>query len=375
MRHENDSSSGTTMRALVLAKIEKLTSKSSNFLHLIEVPKPVPLESQVLVAAKVLSLYFFRTDIDEIEGRLKVEHSDKTHTILGHQIIGTVVQLGPNVGIILRVRNVCIVRNKHGCPLQVVAITTKGQQSLFNSAGQQNLCSKFKATGCHVQGGYAEYIAVPEDACFAFTTQVDMEHAPLLCAGAIGNRALRLANIENKNNANIGFIGFGACGHLMLKMCSLMPTKPSCYVFARSPNQKKFAIDLGAVWTGDCGALAPTKLDVIVDTTPTWMAYIYGLRNLKPGGRLVVNAIRKESDDKAEMCEILSYAEHLWMEREIKSVANITPDDIQAMVSMINKCPDKLKSEVEVVRPEKAEQAILNIKFSGFIGAKVIQFH
>ena len=159
------------------------------------------------------------------------------------------------------------------------------------------------------------------------------EAAPLLCAGAIGYRSLELSGL--KNGQNLGLTGFGASAHLVLQMVRYKFPNSRIYVFARSETEREFAKELGAVWAGPTEERSPEKLDCIIDTTPVWTPVLEALRNLDPGGRLVINAIRKEEVDKDSLLQI-DYPEHLWMEKEIKSVANVSRRDISEFIKIWN---------------------------------------
>jgi propanol-preferring alcohol dehydrogenase len=250
-------------------------------------------------------------------------------------------------------------------------------------SGQENLCPDFKATGRDVNGGYAEYMTVPEGSAFlipdAFT---DTEAAPLLCAGAVGYRSSRLAGWGLGHNPNsaaelgyvprsaLGLTGFGASGHLVLKMVRHQYPKTRIHVFARSKEEQAFARELGATWAGDTNDKAPELLDAVIDTTPVWGSVVAALANLKPGGRLVINAIRKEETDKQELLG-LDYAKHLWMEKEVKSVANVTRGDVSEFLELAARIP--IKPEVQEYRLDEANQALLELKQRRIRGAKVLR--
>ena len=142
------------------------------------------------------------------------------------------------------------------------------------------------------------------------------------------------------------------------------------FVFARSERERAFARELGAAWAGDVSDQGPGKLDCIIDTTPAWRPIVEALRNLKPGGRLVINAIRKESADKGSLLD-LDYAEHLWHEKEIKSVANVTRQDVTeflALAAMMG-----IRPEVEEYALEDANRALSELKARRIRGAKVLR--
>jgi propanol-preferring alcohol dehydrogenase len=236
-------------------------------------------------------------------------------------------------------------------------------------SGQENLCPEFRATGRDANGGYAEYMTVPEGFAYPIPEVfTDTEAAPLLCAGAVGYRSLRLASI--KDGQALGLTGFGASGHLVLKTVLFQYPKTRVYVFARSKEEQAFARELGATWSGDTNDIAPELLDAIIDTTPVWGPVVAALACLKPGGRLVINAIRKEEVDK-QMLLGLNYARHLWMEKEIKSVANVTRRDVNEFLALAAKIP--IKPEMQEYKLEDANQALLELKQRKIRGAKVLR--
>jgi propanol-preferring alcohol dehydrogenase len=195
----------------------------------------------------------------------------------------------------------------------------------------------------------------------------DVEAAPLLCAGSIGYRALRLAKIHDGDP--LGLTGFGASAHLVLQLVQHLFPRTEVYVFARDVDQQAFARELGARWAGDTMARPPVLLRAIIDTTPAWQPVVEALAVLRPGGRLVINAIRKEDRDKHYL-QTLSYHEHLWMEKEIKTVANITHDDIAEFLPIAGKIP--IRPDVTTFPLEQANKALLELWHGGVRGARVL---
>ena len=193
------------------------------------------------------------------------------------------------------------------------------------------------------------------------------EAAPLLCAGAVGYRSLRLTKITN--GQNLGLTGFGASGHLVLKLSQFLFPDTDIFVFARKERERRFALELGAVWAGDTVDTSPQKLDAVIDTTPAWKPFVEAMRNLSSGGRLVINAIRKESADKNYLLN-LEYPEHLWMEKEIKSVANVARRDIREFLELAAKIP--IKPEVQEYDLKEANTALMELKNGVIRGAKVL---
>ena len=196
----------------------------------------------------------------------------------------------------------------------------------------------------------------------------DAEAAPLLCAGAIGYRSLRLTGLED--GQSLGLTGFGGSAHIVLKMVRHRYPNTKVFVFARTESERAFARELGAAWAGDTLENSPEKVRSIIDTTPVWTPIIQALQNLEPGGRLVINAIRKEETDKDVLLR-LDYASHLWREKEIKSVANVTRSDVSEFLRLAAEIG--LKPEVEEYALADANRALVELKAKEIRGAKVLR--
>jgi propanol-preferring alcohol dehydrogenase len=242
-------------------------------------------------------------------------------------------------------------------------------QCSFCLEGNDNLCNSFVATGRDVNGGYAQYMTVTEDFAYPIPAVFsDSEAAPLLCAGAIGYRSLRLSGL--KNGKNLGLTGFGASAHIVLKIARYCYPDSKIFVFARSESERRFARELGAVWAGDTEEEAPQALTSVIDTTPVWKPIVEALKNLAPGGRLVINAIRKEEVDKDTLAQI-DYPTHLWMEKEIKTVANVSRNDVSAFLQLAAEIP--LKPEFQEFPLAEANQALIELKERKIRGAKILR--
>jgi len=316
-----------------------------------DLPVPVPGNREILL--KVSACGVCHTELDEIEGRTS---PPRLPIVPGHQVVGRVEAVGSKVNTI-----------KTGDRVGVAWIFSACGVCKFCLAGNENLCPAFAATGRDANGGYAQYMTVKEAFAYAIPeTFSDVQAAPLLCAGAIGFRSLRLTGLQG--GQRLGLTGFGASAHLVLKMVRHQYPNSEIYVFARSGKERAFAAELGAVWTGDTIERAPHKLDCIIDTTPAWEPVVEALANLESGGRLVINAIRKEGDNRCLLN--LDYPLHLWQEKELKSVANITRRDVQEFLSLAAKM--NLQSEVQVFALEQANQALLELKTGTIRGAKVL---
>jgi propanol-preferring alcohol dehydrogenase len=196
----------------------------------------------------------------------------------------------------------------------------------------------------------------------------DSEAAPLLCAGAIGYRSLRLSNLQD--GQSMGLMGFGGSNHLVLKLAKYKFPKSDIFVFSRNAEEREFALSLGAAWAGTIDQSPPEALDTVIDTTPIWGADMEALKYLRPGGRLVVNAIRKEENDKAALLQ-LNYPSQLWMEKEIKSVANVTRDDVREFLQVA--ADANIKPEFQEYELKDANQALFEMKQGKIRGSKVLR--
>jgi propanol-preferring alcohol dehydrogenase len=340
------------MRAMILPALCRLDDNLTP-LQLAVLPDPVPGPGELLV--RVSACGVCHTELDEIEGRTPPA---RLPIVLGHQVVGRVADLGPGVTVF-----------QMGERVGVAWIYSACGACAFCLSGQENLCAQFRATGRDAHGGYAELMVVPER--FAYRIPdifTDAEAAPLLCAGAIGYRSLRLSGL--RDGQNLGLTGFGASAHLVLKMAQQRFPHSRVFVFSRTEAEQAFARELGAAWTGDTTATAPEPLHCVIDTTPAWRPVVEALRNLAPGGRLVINAIRKEDRDKAALLD-LDYPAHLWLEREIKSVANVTRADVSEFLALAAEIP--ILPQVQEYALEDANRALVELKARQIRGAKVLR--
>jgi len=378
------------MKAMVLNRLGSLEDNQAP-LELAELPDPVPGEREILI--KVSACGVCHTELDEIEGRTP---PPRLPVVLGHQVVGRVVSSGPSSP--PRSEPSSPPRSggygdsqprqeapspphrggwsdsqprrfKIGERVGVAWIYAACGQCKFCRAGNENLCADFQATGRDANGGYAQYMTVREDFAYPIPDVFsDVEAAPLLCAGAIGYRSLMLANL--KDGQRLGLTGFGASAHLVLKMVRHRYPNARVFVFARSAQERAFARELGAVWAGDTMEESPEKLDSIIDTTPVWTPVVEALKNLEPGGRLVINAIRKEHVDQEYLLR-LDYPAHLWLEKEIKSVANVARSDVSGFLALAADIP--IKPEVQEFALEEANTALIELKMRKIRGAKVLR--
>jgi len=339
---------GGTMKAMVLDRVSAVEGKP---LRMAELPRPVAGRGQVLV--RVLTCGICHTELDEIEGRVS---PSQFPMILGHEIVGRVESLGPGVR-----------KLKEGERVGIAWINWACGKCSFCVKGEENLCDTAKWTGKDAHGGYAQYTVVSENFAYPIPQRfTDVEAAPLLCAGVIGYRALRLSGMEN--GKVLGLYGFGASAHIVIQVAEYEYPDGRVFVFTR-PNQKEhqdLARKLGADWIGATGDTPPEKLDCAIDFTPVGEPVREALRNLQKGGRLVINAIRKTTPIPE-----LDYAEHLWHEKEVKSVANVTRRDAQEFLPLAAEIP--VVPETQEFRLEEANEALILLKEGKIRGAGVLK--
>ncbi len=339
------------MKAMLLKKTGPLRQRE-NRLEPVELPVPEPGEHELLV--RIAACGVCHTELDEIEGRTP---PPALPVILGHQVVGRVERTGRQTS-----------RFKVGDRIGIGWYYSSCGKCAYCRSGNDNLCPDFTATGRDANGGYAEFMTVPERAAHAVPEVFsDAEAAPLLCAGAIGFRSLRLTGLTD--GQSLGLTGFGASAHLVLQMARHRFPASTFFVFARNETEREFARELGAAWAGDIDEPPPAKLDSIIDTTPAWKPVLASLANLKPAGRLVINAIRKEERDKESLLD-LDYPTHLWMEKEIKSVANVSHSDIGEFLQLAATIP--LKPAIQEFPLLAANQALEELKARKIRGAKVL---
>ncbi len=336
------------MKAMLLREIASI-AKNPKPLTFEDVPEPKPNAEEVLIRVSVCGVC--HTELDEIEGRTKPSQLPR---ILGHQVVG-VIEEGKN----------------KGQRVGVAWIYSACGRCQYCLSGNENLCEQFQATGRDANGGYAEYMTARADFVHPIPASLsDSEAAPLLCAGAVGYRALRLASIED--GQSLGLMGFGGSNHLVLKMTRDQYPKSDIFVFSRNAEEREFAKSLGAAWTGAIDETPPEAMNAVIDTTPIWGPIVEALKHLSPGGRLVVNGIRKEEIDKDVLLK-LDYASQLWMEKEIKSVANVTRLDVREFLQLAAEA--NIKPEFQEFDLKDANAALQEMKQGKILGAKVLKIH
>jgi propanol-preferring alcohol dehydrogenase len=331
------------LKAQVLNKIAAVEEKP---LQRVDVPVPQPKDGEILVKVAVCGVC--HTELDEIEGRLLT----KLPVIPGHQIVGTVTASGKGSR-----------RFKTGDRVGIAWIHSACGKCHFCLEGKENLCADFIGTGCQADGGYAEYTVINEK--FAYPIPqifTDAQSAPLLCAGAIGYRDLRLSGI--KKGQTLGLFGFGASAHIVIQLAKYQGCK--VFVFTRGTEHRRFAQSLGADWTGTSEDVPPQKVDCAIDFTPAGETIPLALNALEKGGRLVIAVIRKNT-----IIPPMDYSRFLWDEKEIKSVANITRKDAEEFLPLAAKIP--IISEVQEFDLSQANEALLLLKQGNIRAAAVLR--
>lgn len=342
------------MKAMLLQQIAVIKDNPTP-LVLEEIAEPKPEAGEVLL--RVTRCGVCHTELDEIEGRTP---PPRLPVVLGHQVVGVIADAGERSS---------TPTLKVGQRVGVAWIASACGKCHHCLAGNENLCAEFKATGRDVDGGYAEYMKVRAEFVHPIPEVfTDSEAAPLLCAGAIGYRSLRLSKLQD--GQSLGLMGFGGSNHLVLKMARHKFPNSPVFVFSRNAAEREFALSLGAVWAGAIDQNPPQGLEAVIDTTPVWGPVSEALKVLNPGGRLVINAIRKEESDK-EVLSRLDYPSQLWMEKEIKSVANVTRADVREFLALAAEAG--IKPEFQEYELKDANAALLEMKQGKIRGAKVLR--
>jgi propanol-preferring alcohol dehydrogenase len=340
------------MRAMVLNQIQELDGVREPLVPL-DWPVPTPGRGQVLI--KIAACAVCRTELDQIEGRIR---PPRLPVIPGHQPVGVIETVGIGVK-----------RFKVGDRVGAAWIFSSCGRCRFCRGGQENLCDQFQGTGCHADGGYAEYMAISQDHVYPIPDEFGdlVTAAPLMCSGAVGFRSLRLSGMAE--GRTLGLYGFGSAHHLVIQMANFQFPNSRKFVVSRNPAERALAIELGADWAGDIDDPTPERLDCAIDSTPAWRPLVRALENLNKGGRLVVNLIRKEKRDQDFLLK-LDYARHLWLEKEIKSVANVTRADAEEFLALAARM--KIRPEIQRFRLEDANRALAELKSGKIRGSKVL---
>lgn len=330
------------MRACLLDHPGSIDSKP---LRLADVPPPEPGPGEVLVRVKACGIC--RTDLHVVEGELP---SRKSPVIPGHQIVGTVERAGEGTHLVSVGDRVGIAWLHHTCGV-----------CEYCRAGKENLCENADFTGYTVNGGYAEYVVAPE----AFVYRIpdgfeDLHAAPLLCAGIIGFRSLRLSGVQRGDR--LGLYGFGAAAHVAIQVARHWGVE--VYACTRDERHQRLARELGAVWAGGTVDEPPETLNAAIVFAPAGEIVPAALKALKKGGVVTLGGIH--------MSPIPSFSyDLLYGERVIRSVANNTREDGRDFLRLAAEIP--IHTETQVFPLESANEALYALKYDAIRGAGVIQ--
>ena len=359
---------------------------SQSPLKIEDIPTPEPKPGHVLL--KVLACGVCRTDLHIVEGELPPRNP---RIVPGHQIVGEIIA-GDLDALTDRVGRTLLSDNQVGTEPALSDRPTGGsrmdvharperasaRESLSTRVGvtwiggtdgtcpycrrnQENLCDFPTFTGYSVNGGYAEYALARADFCFRIPAQLDDLHAaPLLCAGIIGFRALRIAGVEEGDR--VGLFGFGASAHLAIKV--LQSWSCDVYVSTRGESHRKLAESLGANWVGTEKEKPPVELDRAITFAPSGDVVIAALSSLRKGGVVAINAIHLDRVPQFD------YDKLLWGERQIRSVTNMNRTDARDFLELAAEI--NLKSKVTSFPLDKANEALQSVKSDSIDGAAVI---
>ena len=303
-----------------------------------------PASGQVLIQVSACGVC--RTDLHVVDGEL----ADLGHAVIpGHEVVGTVVAAGA-----------AGCRFKAGDRVGIPWLGWTCGVCDYCRSGHENLCERARFTGYHIPGGYAEFTLADERYCFPIPDEYDDEHAaPLLCAGLIGYRSLRMAGDARR----LGIYGFGAAAHILAQVA--LHEGRAVYAFTRDGDDtaQDFARRLGAIWAGGSGTQPPTQLDAAIIFAPVGALVPAALRAVRPGGTVVCGGIHM-SDIPAFPYELL------WMERTIRSVANLTRRDAEDFLALAPKVP--VVTETHVFPLDRANEALAALRSGTFSGAAVL---
>jgi alcohol dehydrogenase, propanol-preferring len=310
-------------------------------LRLAVLPDPVTEPGQILIRVRACGVC--RTDLHVVDGELP---EPKLPLVLGHQIVGEVLDGGS--------------RFAPGERVGVPWLGWTDGDCRYCLSGRENLCDAARFTGYNLDGGFGELAVADERFCFAIPGEYPDEHAaPLLCAGLIGYRSLRLAGDAEA----IGLYGFGSSAHIVCQVATEEGRRVFAGTRAGDDETQEFARSLGAVWAGDALADPPEELDAVIVFAPVGELVPAALRHVRKGGVVVCAGIH--------MSDIPSFAyELLWGERSIRSVANLTRDDGEELLALAPNVP--VRTEVETFSLEQANEALERLRRGALRGSAVL---
>ena len=308
-----------------------------------DAPEPEPGPGEALVAVHACAVC--RTDLHIVDGELE---APRLPLILGHQVVGTVIATGDGAEVDV------------GARVGIPWLAWTDGECRYCRSGRENLCVRARFTGLDVDGGYAERAVADARYCFPLPADYgDLEAAPLLCAGLIGHRALRLTG----NAERLGLYGFGASAHIVAQVARHQGRRVFAFTRADDTASQAFAREIGAEWAGDAMGPAPDELDAAIVFAPVGALVPAALRALAPGGVVVCAGIH--------MSDIPSfpYAD-LWRERSIRSVANLTRDDARELLALAPQVP--VRTRVTTYALEDANAALDDLRAGRVEGAAVL---
>lgn len=331
------------MRAMQLQKFGPIEDKP---LKLVDLSRPKPKDDQVLIRVRVCGVC--HTDLHEVEGELP---DMKLPIIPGHQVVGEVVSNGPIAS-----------RFQKGDRVGVAWLYSTDETCRYCEKEMENLCENARFTGYHVNGGFAEYIVAPENFVYSLPEAFpDGDAAPLLCAGIIGYRALRLSEI--KPGQRLGLIGFGASAHVAIQVA--VHWDCDVYVFSRTEAHRRHGEKLGAVWSGTLEEDPPKKLDSLINFTPAGPTVLAGMRHLDKGGIQACAGVYMTPIPE------MDYKKHLYYEKNLRSVANATRQDGEELIEIAPQIP--IRTTTQTFPLEKANEVLKMVKDSKIDGAAVLK--
>jgi propanol-preferring alcohol dehydrogenase len=331
------------MKAMILKDFAPI---GQNPLELVDLAVPEPGPDDILIRVDVCGVC--HTDLHTVEGDLP---EARLPIIPGHQVLGRVERRGEKAA-----------RFKEGERVGVAWLYSTDTTCPYCTRGNENLCPDARFTGYHENGGYAEYIVVPEKFAYPIPDIFgDEEAAPLLCAGIIGYRALRLSEIEP--GQRLGLIGFGASAHVAIQVAVHWGCE--VYVFSRSEEHRELAQKLGAVWTGTSRDEPPEKMNSIVNFTPAGPTVLDGMRLLDKGGTQAMAGIYMSPVPE------MDYVKYLYHERTLRSVANATRKDGEDLLRIAAEIP--IRTTTTAFPLEEANQVLKLLKDSKIDGAAVLK--
>ena len=319
-------------------------------LSVVDEPDPTPAQGEVLVAVSACAVC--RTDLQIVEGDLRPHRES---VVPGHQAVGRIAGHGPGV-------------DSSALPtgLRVGVAWTAGccGTCRFCRSGRENLCPELAFTGWDRDGGFATAMTARADFVHPLPDGFeDLSAAPLLCGGAIGYRSLRVAGIDPESAAGtrLGLYGFGASATIVIQLA----VRAGCevHVATRSPSEQQAALELGAAWAGSYAQAPPVPLDAAITFAPSGDVVLAALGAVDRGGIVAINAIHLDRIPEFDY-------DRLWLERQLRSVANVTRDDVRQFLALAAAIP--IRTRTEVFPLARAEDALVRLKGGRISGAAVL---